>query len=292
MTDIKNPLPFGAHAFVWTPVWDEAGAARAIGGAASLGLDFVEIPLLRLDDFPIEATKALLAEHSIGATTSLGLPKELHMPFDRDGAVRFLGRALELTEALGADALSGALYGHLGTLTREPPTREEIETCANGLREVAKMAADRGLRIGIEALNRYETYLFNTAEQVDELLDAIDEDNVFAHLDTYHMNIEGKGYRTPIERLGDRLGYIHLSESDRGTPGTANVNWDEVFPALAAIGYEGPLVMESFVAVNEDIIGATCIWRDIVGDPDTMVGDGLAFLQERARVHGLLPAAA
>jgi D-psicose/D-tagatose/L-ribulose 3-epimerase len=120
MTDIKNPLPFGAHAFVWTPVWDEAGAARAIGGAASLGLDFVEIPLLRLDDFPIEATKALLAEHSIGATTSLGLPKELHMPFDRDGAVRFLGRALELTEALGADALSGALYGHLGRSPASP----------------------------------------------------------------------------------------------------------------------------------------------------------------------------
>jgi D-psicose/D-tagatose/L-ribulose 3-epimerase len=290
MTDAQTASRFGAHAFVWTPEWDEAGAERAISAAASLGLDFVEIPLLRLDDFPIDATKALLEEHGIGATTSLGLPAALHMPFNPTGAVEFLRRALELTAALGSEALSGALYGHLGTLTREPPKPEELKTCVTALREVAKIAAGHGLRLGIEALNRYETYLCNTAEQLAELLDRIDEDNVFGHLDTYHMNIEEKGFRAPIERLGDRLGYIHLSESDRGTPGTANVHWDDVFPALVDIGYEGPLVMESFVAVNEDIIGATCIWRDIVGDPDKMVGDGLAFLRERAEAHGLIAA--
>jgi D-psicose/D-tagatose/L-ribulose 3-epimerase len=124
------------------------------------------------------------------------------------------------------------------------------------------------------------------------MLDRIGEDNVFAHLDTYHMNIEEKGFRAPIELLGDRLGYIHLSESDRGTPGTGNVRWDDVFGALAAVGYDGPLVMESFVAVNEDIIGATCMWRDIVGDPDRMVGEGLAFLRGRAEAHGLMAASA
>jgi len=292
MTNASRGPRFGAHAFVWTPEWDEAGAKRAISGAASVGLDFVEIPLLRLDDFPIDATTALLAKHEIGATTSLGLPADLHMPLNPKGAVQFLRRALELTAALGSDALSGALYGHLGTLTREPPKPEELETCVYGLREVAKIAADLGLRIGVEALNRYETYLFNTAEQLVELLYRIDEDNVFGHLDTYHMNIEEKGFRAPIERLGDRLGYIHLSESDRGTPGTANVHWDDVFRALVDIGYDGPLVMESFVAVNEDIIGATCIWRDIVGDPDRMVGDGLAFLRKRAEAHRLIPAPA
>ncbi len=69
------------------------------------------------------------------------------------------------------------------------------------------------------------------------LLEAIGEGNIFLHLDTYHMNIEEKGFRAPIERAGSRLGYIHLSESDRGTPGTGNVRWEEVFAGLAAVGY-------------------------------------------------------
>jgi D-psicose/D-tagatose/L-ribulose 3-epimerase len=80
---------------------------------------------------------------------------------------------------------------------------------------------------------------------------------------------------------------MHLSQSDRGTPGLGNVHWDDVFGGLQAIGYDGRLAMESFVAVNEDIIGATAIWRDIVGDPDTLIRDGLAFLQGKAQDYGL-----
>jgi D-psicose/D-tagatose/L-ribulose 3-epimerase len=284
---------FGAHAFVWTAEWSPDGAELALRGAAARGLDFVEIPLLRdIDAFPLDRTIELLDETGVAVTTSLGLPREVHMPANPDGALRYLTGAVELTEKLGSDTLTGALYTHLGTLTRKPPTAEEIETCGRTLKEVARVAAGHGIQIGIEAINRYETYLNNTADQVAELLERIDEPNVFAHLDTYHMNIEERGFRAPIERLGDRLKYIHLSESDRGTPGLGNVHWDDVFAGLRAIGYDGRLTMESFVAVNEDIIGATAIWRDIVGDPDTLIRDGLAFLQGKARDYELLPARA
>jgi D-psicose/D-tagatose/L-ribulose 3-epimerase len=279
---------FGAHAFVWTAEWDEAGAERALRSAAARGLDFVEIPLLGDPaGFPLEHTRALVEETGLQVTTSLGLPAAVHMPFDPDGALEHLRGAIDLTARLGAPALTGGLYTHLGTLTRKPPTDQEVATCARTLKRAARLAADRGLDLGIEAINRYETYLNNTARQVSDLLDAIDEPNVFAHLDTYHMNIEERGFRAPIEALGDRLRYVHLSESDRGTPGAGNVHWDDVFAGLQAIGYDGWLAMESFVAVNEDIIGATAIWRDIVGDPDTLIRDGLAFLQAKARENGL-----
>ena len=82
--------------------------------------------------------------------------------------------------------------------------------------------------------------------------------------------------------------YVHLSESDRGTPGTGNVHWDEVFRGLGAIGYDGYLVMESFAAINEDIMGATALWRDVVGDPQELVRDGLTFLRNKAADHDLL----
>lgn len=278
---------FGAHAFVWWSRWDSAGAERVISAAAAHGLDFVEVPLLDLKAFPLAQTRALVQTHGVDVTTSLGLPVDCHMPFNPEGALKYLTAAIELTKELGADTLTGALYTHLGTLTRKPPTEAEIATCASTLKAAAQVADQHGIALGIEAINRYETYMNNTAAQVVDLLDRIDEENVFAHLDTYHMNIEEKGFRGPIELLGDRLRYIHLSESDRGTPGAGNVHWDDVFAGLQSIGYRGRLAMESFVAVNEAIIGATAIWRTFVDDPDTMVRDGLAFLQSKAHAYQL-----
>ncbi len=195
--------------------------------------------------------------------------------------------AVDVSADLGSNALSGAIYTNLGTLTGEPPSDEEVETVVRVLKRVAHYAADRDLQLGIEPVNRYESYLINLAEQVGDILNRIDEPNVFAHLDTYHMNIEEKGFYEPIVGLGDKLKYIHLSESDRGTPGTGNVHWDEVFRGLHDIGYDGHLVMESFAAINKDIAGATAIWRDVVGDPEALIRDGLSFLREKAAEYDL-----
>jgi D-psicose/D-tagatose/L-ribulose 3-epimerase len=278
---------FGAHAFIWAGDWSREGAERVISGAASAGLDFVEIPLLDPETMDVEHTRDLLERYGIGCTCSLGLPREVHLPFDPDGAERFLAEAVELTAGLGASVLTGCLYTHLGTLTGRPPEPEELESVARVLKSTARHAAGYDVELGVEAVNRYETYLINLASQVDDVLDAIDEPNVFAHLDTYHMNIEEKGFYEPILSLGSRLKYIHLSESDRGTPGTGNVHWDDVFRGLKDASYGGALVMESFAAVNEAIIGATALWRDVVGDPDALVTDGLAFLRAKASEHGL-----
>jgi D-psicose/D-tagatose/L-ribulose 3-epimerase len=278
---------FGAHAFIWAGEWSREGAERVISGAASAGLDFVEIPLLDPKTMDVENTRALLESHEVGCSCSLGLPKEVHLPFDPDGAERFLAEVVELTAALGSSVLTGCLYTHLGTLTGRPPEPEELESVARVLKSTARRAAGYGVELGIEAVNRYETYLINLASQTSEVLDAIDEPNVFAHLDTYHMNIEEKGFYEPILSLGPRLRYLHLSESDRGTPGTGNVHWDEVFRGLKDASYDGALVMESFAAVNEAIIGATALWRDVVGDPDALVTDGLAFLRAKAAEYGL-----
>ena len=279
---------FGAHAFIWAGEWSREGAERVISGAASAGLDFVEIPLLDPKTMDVEHTLALLESYEVGCSCSLGLPREVHLPFDPGGAERFLAEAVELTAALGSSVLTGCLYTHLGTLTGKPPEPEELESVARVLKSTARRAAGYGVELGVEAVNRYETYLINLASQTSDVLDAIDEPNVFAHLDTYHMNIEEKGFYEPIVSLGPRLRYIHLSESDRGTPGTGNVHWDEVFRGLEDASYEGALVMESFAAVNEAIIGATALWRDVVGDPDALVTDGLAFLRTKAAEHGLL----
>ena len=283
---------FGAHAFIWAGEWTPEGAEKVIRGASEAGLDFVEIPLLHPDSMDVSGTRQLLDRYGIGCTCSLGLPEAAHLPFAPDAAERFLQAAVNVTAALGSDALSGAIYTHLGTLTRKPPTEDELATVARVIKSVARYAAQQDVSLGIEAINRYETYLINLASQADEMLSRIDEPNMFVHLDTYHMNIEEKGFYDPIVATGERMQYIHLSESDRGTPGTGNVHWDDVFRGLKAIGYDGRLVMESFAAVNEDIIGATALWRDVVGHPQALITDGLEFLRDKAAAYGLFEGSA
>lgn len=281
-------MRFGAHAFVWASDWSEQSARRVIAKAAEAGLDFVEIPLLRPESFDAEGTRALLEHYGLEATCSLGLPVEASLPDHPEAARAFLSRVLEAAHRVGSPVVTGVIYGTLGELPGHAPRPDELETVARTLKQVAREAASLGMRLGLEPVNRYETYLINTAAQGLEMLERIGEPGVFLHLDIYHMNLEEKGFEQPILQAGPRLQYIHLSESDRGTPGSGNVHWDEVFGGLAAIGYSGDMVMESFVAPNPDIARATCMWRPVVQDPAQLVREGLAFLREKARFHGLL----
>ncbi len=278
---------FGAHAFIWIGDWSSESGGTAISAAGQAGLDLIEIPMLRPERFDADLTKRQLDEAGVSAICSLGLPAEVHMPANPAGARDFLRLALDQTAAIGATFLGGVLFAHLGYLTGAPPTDRERDICAQTLAGVASDAKERGITLGIEPVNRYETYLYNTIGDVLGLIDAIGADNVTVHADTYHMNIEEAGFRRSIEAAGDHLGCIHCSESDRGVPGQGNVHWEETFAGLAAIGYQGPLVLESFAAVNPDLAGATCMWRTPSYSSDLLVREGVAFLRKHAMAAGM-----
>src|SRR5215213_6709306 len=166
-----GPPAFGAHAFIWAGEWTREGAGRVISGAAEAGLDFVEIPLLDPGSMDVDHTRSLLDHHGLGCSCSLGLPREFHLPFNPEGAGRFLDEAVETTAALGSPVLTGPLYTHVGTLTGKPPEPSELETVAHILKRTARRAAEYDVELGVEAINRYETYLVNLALQAGELLD-------------------------------------------------------------------------------------------------------------------------
>lgn len=280
-------MQFGAHAFVWESEWTEKTSVRVVSEAARIGLNFVEVPLLHPESFNAAKTRRLLQDHGIYATYSLGLPAEAALPDKPQKAEAFLRKALDVIAAADGNVLTGVIYGTLGALPGRPPNDADYGVLADVLARVDQHAQDAGIRLGIEPVNRYETFLINTAEQATNLLDRIDSDNMFVHLDTYHLNIEEESYADAIRLAGSRMGYIHLSESHRGTPGTGTVNWDDVFLGLRDIGFTGALTMESFVKLNPDIARATCMWRDIVKDPEAMIRDGVAFLTAKAREYGL-----
>lgn len=279
---------FGVHTSMWTMRWDRAGAERAVAAAARHKLDFIEIALLNPGGVDVPHTRALLQKHGLRAVCSLGLPEHARASLRPDAAIDFLRVALDKTAEMGAEALSGVIYGVIGERTGLPPTVAEIDNVVRVMDASARYAKSLGLHLGIEPVNRYESHLLNTGWQAVEMIRRIGADNIFVHLDTYHMNIEEKGIANGILDAREHLRYIHLSESDRGTPGAGNCDWDAVCATLAAIGFKGGLAMESFVNMPPELAHGLSVWRPVAASAAEVMDNGLPFLRNKARQYGLI----
>ncbi len=278
---------FGAHAFLWIGEWTTEKGNITINQAAATGFDFIEIPLLKPHEFDAASHKKVLRDAGITATASLSLPPEAHMPEHPEKAKQFLIAVLDQLEEMGGNYLCGCLAYHLGKLTGKPPTDSERQIVIDTLGAVAAEAKERGITLALEACNRYETYLYNTLADTRATVKAIGADNIQVHADTYHMNIEEEGFYQPLLEVADVLGYIHMSESHRGLVGSGTVIWDQVFQGLKDAHYRGPLVLESFAAINPDLVAATCLWRPPNAAPGVLATEGLKFLRAGAQRVGL-----
>lgn len=280
---------FGVHTSMWTMNWNRDGAERAVAGAAKYGMDFIEIALLDAASVDADHTRDLLARHDMRAVCSLGLPEAIWPSRGHvEEAVDYLSVAIEKTAALGGEALSGVVYGGIGERTGLPPTQTELDNVARALSGAAARAKAVGIAFGIEPVNRYENHLINTGRQAVEMIERIGADNVFVHLDTYHMNIEEKGAAQGVLDARDHLRYIHLSESDRGTPGEGCCDWDEIFTALRAIGFDGGLAMESFINMPPEVAYGLSVWRPVAENLEEVMEKGLPFLRNKAAQYKLL----
>jgi D-psicose/D-tagatose/L-ribulose 3-epimerase len=279
---------FGVHTSMWTMNWDRAGAEKAIAAAAHYKMDFIEIALLNAPAVDARHSRELLEKHKLKAVCSLGLPQKDWASVNPEGAIEHLKVAIDKSAEMGCLALSGVTYGGIGERTGVPPTQKEYDNVAKALTAAAKHAKSRGLLFGIEPVNRYENHLLNTGWQAVEMIERVGADNMFIHLDTYHMNIEEKGAANGILDARKYIKYIHLSESDRGTPGAGTVDWDEIYAALAAIGFKGGLAMESFINMPPEVAYGLSVWRPVAKDEAEVMGNGLPFLRNKAKQYKLI----
>jgi len=282
------PIRIGMHLSLWAASWTRESAELAVPECARYGLEIIEIPLLAPETIDVPHARDLLAAHKVAPSASLCLPNDKLATKDPAAARDFVLRALETAHALGCTFLGGVTYSALGYKSGTAPTEAEYASIVTALKPVAKRAGELGITLGLEPCNRYETHLLNTAAQSLALLDRIGEANTSVHLDTYHMNIEEKGIGHGFKVAGKRAPYIHLSESDRGVPGTGTIDWDDAFAALAAIGFAGDLVIESFVTLPPEIASALCVWRPVAKDRYEVLEQGVSHIRRVARKHGLV----
>lgn len=283
-------MKLGIHAMAWTPHWSD-NSLPLIDRVAALGLDFIEIPLMGIDDVHSGPVRERVQAAGIDVVTSTVLSETTDItssdPAVRDAGVEYLRRCIDVTAEMGAPQFSGVVYAWHGKRPPERPGQQEWEWSAGCLRQVADYAAQMRVVLGLEPVNRYESPLINTCEQALALADMIGAPNVKIHLDTYHMNIEEKSWEAPVKLAGDRLCHFHLCENDRGIPGTGLVDWEELFAALGDLHYDGYAGLESFIDVSGDMVAGTCVWRDLAPSGDVLVSQGTAFLRDLARRNGL-----
>jgi D-psicose/D-tagatose/L-ribulose 3-epimerase len=284
-------VQLGVHALVFTGTFDRAGLTTAVESTRAAGFDLLEIPLMDPYSFDRKLAAGLIADNGLAVTASLGLSDATDLTSADPAAVeageRMLEECLDIVAAMGGHHLCGVIYSAMKKYL-EPPTASGRASSAAALGRLARRAADLDIALSLEVVNRYETNLLNTGRQALAFLDEIGSDNVRVHLDTYHMHIEESDMFSPVLDAGDRLGYVHIGESHRGYLGSGTVDFEPFFRALARVGYDGPVVFESFssAVVNADLTRALGIWRNLWQDSDDLAAHAQRFIRDRLHAVG------
>ncbi len=277
-------MKIGMNLLLWTAHVTEAHFPL-LASLKKAGYDGVELPLFDGDAAHYKKIRKELDNLGLGATTVTVVNEDTN-PISPDAAIRTkaLDRikwALDMTSELGGTAMAGPYHSAIGVFSGNPPTAQEKAHGVEILRKAAEHAQQVKVTMTIEYLNRFECYFLTTAQQAAELVDAVNHPSFKCMYDTFHAHIEEKSQSGPIAALGKRFGHVHISENDRGVPGTGQVRWDEAFTALKKSGYDGWLTIEAFGRALPDIAAATKVWRDLFDKPEDVYLKGIEFIKKK-----------
>lgn len=277
----------GIHALVWVGGWSQQEASTAIESSKQAGYDLIELSAMDPTTFDSAMTTKLLQDNELAAGVSLGLDDDTDVSSDDPDIVaagrQRLAAAVDLARDVGADYLGGVIFSKLGRYTR-PVTERGRANSVETIAALADRAAGSGITLGLEFCNRYETNVLNTTEQTLQFISDVGRDNVVAHLDSYHMNIEERSFSAAVKLAADagKLGYVHVGESHRGQLGTGSIPWAEFFGALRDVGYQGTITFESFSSevAHPTLSSALSIWRNLWDDSMELATGARAFIRQ------------
>jgi D-psicose/D-tagatose/L-ribulose 3-epimerase len=275
----------GIHSYVWLPTWTTAGGRIAVERAAKAGFDRVVVPLRDPDAIEAAAVRRLFEDRGLRpVNTANQLPDADVSSMDR--AVRRRGverhlRSLHLAKEMGSDQMSGVLYGVLGKAARAA-NADNLAAAAESLATVAAKARQLGIRLTLEIVNRYESNLINTVAQALELRRMIGADNVFLHLDTFHMNIEEADPLAALDAALPYLRYFELDQNDRGMPDRGAIDFMPMLARLREAGYDGMIGVEAFSSAiaSPEVAAGVAAWRDLFNDGDLVAKAAIGVITQ------------
>jgi D-psicose/D-tagatose/L-ribulose 3-epimerase len=282
-------MRYGMNLLLWTDTLNDE-SLPLLDLVKEIGYDAVELPVFDLD--VNRYAKWGKRMDAVGlARTGTAVRGADDNPASPDPQVRARGiannkAAIDCCQAAGCETLIGPFHSALGYFSGKGPTADEWRWAVDSMREVAEYAAQCKVKLGLEAVNRFECYLMNTAADGARFCRDVNHPSCGMMYDTFHAHIEEKSIPEAIRTLKDCLFHVHISENDRSTPGQGNVRWQENFDTLKEIGYNNLLVVEAFGLALEKLVPATKIWRRMYESERQLATDALRFMKAEVAKRG------
>jgi D-psicose/D-tagatose/L-ribulose 3-epimerase len=279
-----SAMKFGASTFIWVSPFSNQ-TLELIDKVKDMGFDYLEICIEDPETIEVDAIRNQLNKVGIQVLVcgAFGPNRDISSedPAIRAEAVEYIKTCIDIATGLGSPLVSGPMYSATGKtrLLSSEEKKQQWDWAAENMKIVADYAADQGIKLAVEPLNRFETDFLNTVQQGLAFFEQVDRENVGFLLDTFHMNLEEKNIPEAIKLAGDKIFNFHSCENDRGTPGTGHIPWNDVFQALKEISYDGPVVIESFTTDIKEIARAVSQWRPLAESQDSLGEEGLKFLK-------------
>ena len=275
---------FGVSSFIWSENFSK-NDLNLIKTAKNLGFEAIDLLISHPEDFPVKEVREITKSIGIEPTTITVLNRETNLINPdikiRKAGIEFLKKLIDINTAIGSKILGGVNYAAWDYLSGKPRTEDEWKMSIECMREVANYARHGSeVVIAVEPVNRFETHFLNIAEDAVKYCKEVGTDNIKVHLDSFHMIREELNFTKAVKTCGkEYLAYVHVCENNRGIPGTGLVPWKEFFYALKIIGYNGPMVIESFDPSFEELNRLCAIWRKFAETGEALAVEGLKNLK-------------
>ncbi len=278
-------MKFGTHCYLFVDRWSDE-TLWVLEQSKELGLECVEIAVGDDVNFSSTRTADLAASLGLELIVSPGgtWPVEADLSLDeltkQQRALAWHKKQIDLANALNAIAYCGALYGHPGTVKKEPADPAEYPRIAEGLNELAEYGACKGIAVVLEPMSHFRTHVVNTPTQAMRLIDLADHPNLYVLLDTYHLATEITDFAAAIHTVAERLWGLHACENNRGVPGRGLLPWQEIFSSLKECSFDGYVLMETYNSSLGDFAPTRGMFHDVCPDGAAFIKAGLAFLKQ------------
>ncbi len=281
-------MRIGMNLLLWTAHYLESEHGPLLEKIKALGYDGAELSIGAGSVAYYEAVAGRLSDLGLEAS-AVCAPGPAENPASPDPAVRqraadWLRQRIDFAHALGTDILCGPNHSAFAHFTRREAQEQEYAWSVEVLASVGDHAGAAGATLALEALNRFECYLCNTAAQLRGLVDRVGHPAIQAMIDTHHANIEEKDFDAAVATLGATLVHVHICENDRGAPGSGQIDFDSVFAALRRHDYDGWLTIESFSRADVDFANAINVWREY-STPDDVCVQGIELIRQQLARH-------
>jgi sugar phosphate isomerase/epimerase len=188
-------------------------------------------------------------------------------PYVRFGTIQYMKDCVQMIHELEGQILC-IVPSTVGKVTPMASPEEEWQWAVEGLKEVEAFARPLGVRIGVEPLNRFETYFLNRHDQAIRLAQDVGG-TCGVVLDAFHINIEEADPIAAIRNTGEYLIDFHIADNNRYPPGQGNLNWRTLIGALKEIGYDGALTVEFVQPIDRSPVAAV---TDVEEETEMTVG--------------------